>query len=100
MQPSPRGSFLIMAHVNLNQYLQQVEQCNQEGEGDVLAELVSFRHPNVHSPKLQTSDFEVQCQQYLESPYDEMIAAHIRCAGAVAGGDIVDAVKRLLCNHS
>ena len=26
----------------------------------------------------QTPDFEVQCQAYLESPYDEMIAAHIR----------------------
>ena len=26
----------------------------------------------------QSADFEVQCQVYLESPYDEMIAAHIR----------------------
>ncbi|CAI8028612.1 PCI domain-containing protein 2 [Geodia barretti] len=79
-----------MAHMGLNSYLQQVERCIEDADGETLAELVSFRHPHVHSSKLQSPDFESQCQAYLESPYDEMVAAHIRCAGAVRGGDFVD----------
>ena len=39
-------------------------------------ELVSFRHPHVRNPRLQ-DDYEGKCQMYLESPYDEMVAAHI-----------------------
>lgn len=41
-----------------------------------LQELVSFRHPHVQNPRLQ-DDYESKCQMYLESPYDEMVAAHI-----------------------
>ena len=42
----------------------------------LLQELVSFRHPHVQNPRLQ-DDYENKCQMYLESPYDEMVAAHI-----------------------
>jgi hypothetical protein len=41
-----------------------------------MQELVSFRHPHVRNPRLQ-DDYESKCQMYLESPYDEMVAAHI-----------------------
>lgn len=42
----------------------------------LIQELVSFRHPHVRNSRLQ-EDYERQCQMYLESPYDEMVAAHI-----------------------
>ena len=32
---------------------------------------------------LQSADFEAQCELYLESPYDEMVAAHIRSSGTL-----------------
>ena len=41
-----------------------------------MQELVSFRHPHVQNPRLQ-EDYENKCGMYLESPYDEMVAAHI-----------------------
>lgn len=51
---------------------------------------MSFQHPHVHNQKLWV-DFEGQCQNYLDNPYDEMIAAHIRCAMAVSKDDMVEA---------
>uniref|UniRef100_A0A4W3J0D2 PCI domain-containing protein 2 n=1 Tax=Callorhinchus milii TaxID=7868 RepID=A0A4W3J0D2_CALMI len=62
-------------------------------EGDSCAELVSFKHPHVANRRLQLASPEEKCQQILEPPYDEMVAAHLRCTFAVANHDFIEAYK-------
>uniref|UniRef100_A0A3Q3IGY8 PCI domain-containing protein 2 n=1 Tax=Monopterus albus TaxID=43700 RepID=A0A3Q3IGY8_MONAL len=67
-----------MAHITINQYLQQVYEAIDNHEGLFCAELLSFKHPHVANPRLQLASPEEKCQQLLEPPYDEMVAAHLR----------------------
>uniref|UniRef100_A0AAY4EWX0 PCI domain-containing protein 2 n=2 Tax=Denticeps clupeoides TaxID=299321 RepID=A0AAY4EWX0_9TELE len=82
-----------MAHITINQYLQQVLEAIDNRDGSFCAEFLSFKHPHVANPRLQLSNPEEKCQQVLEPPYDEMIAAHLRCTYAVANHDFVEAYK-------
>uniref|UniRef100_A0A671UHK8 PCI domain-containing protein 2 n=1 Tax=Sparus aurata TaxID=8175 RepID=A0A671UHK8_SPAAU len=82
-----------MAHITINQYLQQVYEAIDNHEGSFCAELLSFKHPHVANPRLQLASPEEKCQQLLEPPYDEMVAAHLRCTYAVANHDFVEAYK-------
>ncbi|XP_036413371.1 PCI domain-containing protein 2 [Colossoma macropomum] len=82
-----------MAHITINQYLQQVLEAIDTRDGVFCAELLSFKHPHVANPRLQLSSPEDKCQQVLEPPYDEMVAAHLRCTYAVANHDFVEAYK-------
>ncbi|XP_060754656.1 PCI domain-containing protein 2 [Neoarius graeffei] len=82
-----------MAHITINQYLQQIQEAIDNREGIFSAELLSFKHPHVANPRLQLSSPEDKCQQVLEPPYDEMVAAHLRCTYAVANHDFVEAYK-------
>ncbi|NXU89341.1 PCID2 protein, partial [Xiphorhynchus elegans] len=82
-----------MAHITINQYLQQVQEAIDSRDGQFCAELVSFKHPHVANPRLQLPSPEEKCQQVLEPPYDEMFAAHLRCTYAVGNHDFVEAYK-------
>ncbi|NWR77301.1 PCID2 protein, partial [Centropus unirufus] len=82
-----------MAHVTLNQYLQQVQEGIESRDGHFCAEMVSFKHPHVANPRLQLTSPEDRCQQVLEPPYDEMFAAHLRCTYAVGNHDFIEAYK-------
>ncbi|XP_077153077.1 PCI domain-containing protein 2 isoform X2 [Ranitomeya variabilis] len=82
-----------MAHITINQYLQQVVEVIEEKNGAACSELVSFRHAHIANPRLQLCAPEDKCQQMLEPPYDEMIAAHLRCTYAVSNHDFVEAYK-------
>uniref|UniRef100_A0A8C2KLX6 PCI domain-containing protein 2 n=1 Tax=Cyprinus carpio TaxID=7962 RepID=A0A8C2KLX6_CYPCA len=82
-----------MAHITLNQYLQQVLEAIDSRDGAFCAEMLSFKHPHVANPRLQLSSPEEKCQQLLEPPYDEMVAAHLRCTFAVSNHDFVEAYK-------
>ncbi|KAG8586621.1 hypothetical protein GDO81_005434 [Engystomops pustulosus] len=82
-----------MAHISINQYLQQVAEVIEEKNGNTCAELISFRHAHIANPRLQLSAPEDKCQQMLEPPYDEMFAAHLRCTYAVSNHDFVEAYK-------
>ncbi|XP_066516246.1 PCI domain-containing protein 2 [Hoplias malabaricus] len=82
-----------MAHITINQYLQQVLEAIDTRDGVFCAELLSFKHPHVANPRLQLSSPEDKCQQVLEPPYDEMVAAHLRCTYAVSNHDFVEAYK-------
>ncbi|XP_070712029.1 PCI domain-containing protein 2 [Pempheris klunzingeri] len=82
-----------MAHITINQYLQQVYEAIDSHDGNFCAELLSFKHPHVANPRLQLASPEEKCQQLLEPPYDEMVAAHLRCTYAVANHDFVEAYK-------
>ncbi|RVE75148.1 hypothetical protein OJAV_G00013860 [Oryzias javanicus] len=83
----------VMAHITINQYLQQIYEAIDNHEGSFCAELLSFKHPHVANPRLQLANPEDKCQQILEPPYDEMVAAHLRCTYAVANHDFVEAYK-------
>ncbi|KAK1802935.1 hypothetical protein P4O66_021466, partial [Electrophorus voltai] len=87
------SSRIKMAHITINQYLQQVLEAIDTRDGVFCAELLSFKHPHVANPRLQLSSPEDKCQQVLEPPYDEMVAAHLRCTYAVANHDFVEAYK-------
>ncbi|KAL6115095.1 pcid2 [Pungitius sinensis] len=82
-----------MAHVTINQYLQEVYEAIDNHEGSFCSELLSFKHPHVANPRLQLASPEEKCQQLLEPPYDEMVAAHLRCIYAVSNHDFVEAYK-------
>ncbi|XP_063809191.1 PCI domain-containing protein 2 isoform X1 [Pseudophryne corroboree] len=82
-----------MAHITINQYLQQVSEAIESKNGFSFSDLVSFRHPHIANPRLQLSAPEEKCQQMLEPPYDEMFAAHLRCTYAVSNHDFVEAYK-------
>ncbi|CAH3119191.1 unnamed protein product [Pocillopora meandrina] len=80
-----------MAHMSLEKYLDQVKKGLVSKSGDILAELFSFRHPHIASPRLQLPDAQLQCERWFEPPYDEMVAYHLRAIWAVANGDYVEA---------
>ncbi|XP_020631277.1 PCI domain-containing protein 2-like [Orbicella faveolata] len=80
-----------MAHMSFEQYLDQVEKGLVSKNGDILAELFSFRHPHIASTRLQLPDSQMQCEKWFEQPYDEMVASHLRAVWAVANGDYVEA---------
>ncbi|NXD71444.1 PCID2 protein, partial [Eolophus roseicapillus] len=82
-----------MAHITINQYLQQVQEAIDSRDGQFCAELVSFKHPHVANPRLQLPSPEEKCQQVLEPPYDEMFAAHLRCTYAAGNHDFIEAYK-------
>ncbi|XP_044144321.1 PCI domain-containing protein 2 [Bufo gargarizans] len=82
-----------MAHISINQYLQQVAEVIEEKNGAICAELISFRHAHTANPRLQLAAPEDKCQQMLEPPYDEIFAAHLRCTCAVSNHDFVEAYK-------
>lgn len=82
-----------MAHITINQYLQQVAEAIDSRGGFETGELLSFKHPHVANPRLQLANPEDKCQQVLDPPYDEMVAAHLRCTYAVANHDFVEAYK-------
>uniref|UniRef100_A0AAY4EWX5 PCI domain-containing protein 2 n=1 Tax=Denticeps clupeoides TaxID=299321 RepID=A0AAY4EWX5_9TELE len=74
-------------------YVVDVLEAIDNRDGSFCAEFLSFKHPHVANPRLQLSNPEEKCQQVLEPPYDEMIAAHLRCTYAVANHDFVEAYK-------
>lgn len=45
---------------------------------DILQELLSFQHPHIQNPRLQIQNPESQVQRIFDTPYDELVAAHLR----------------------
>ncbi|KAL8578368.1 PCI domain-containing protein 2 [Nucella lapillus] len=80
-----------MAHVSLNSYLQSVYDAVDNRDGEEAADLLSFRHPHVANTRLQLEKPEGPCQRVLDQPYDEIIAAHLRCCWAVANHNFIEA---------
>uniref|UniRef100_A0AAQ5YBZ1 PCI domain-containing protein 2 n=1 Tax=Amphiprion ocellaris TaxID=80972 RepID=A0AAQ5YBZ1_AMPOC len=97
-------------------FLLQIYEAIDNHDGSFCAELLSFKHPHVANPRLQVrprppsccqrcedthspvfvlqlASPEEKCQQVLEPPYDEMVAAHLRCTYAVANHDFIEAYK-------
>ncbi|XP_014675389.1 PREDICTED: PCI domain-containing protein 2-like [Priapulus caudatus] len=60
-------------------------------DGLLAAEMLSFKHPHISNHRLQVAHPEAQVERYFDSPYDEMVAAHIRCIWAVSNHDFIEA---------
>ncbi|KAJ9576957.1 hypothetical protein L9F63_006483 [Diploptera punctata] len=82
-----------MAHLTLNQYLQQVESAWQNQDGNLLADYLSFRHGHVASSKLQLENPESAVERIIEPPLDEIVAAHLRSVWAINNQDFVEAYR-------
>ncbi|CAL1545782.1 unnamed protein product [Lymnaea stagnalis] len=80
-----------MANTSLNSYLHSVDEAVKQCDSDEAARLLSFRDPHVASPHLQLERADNQCRRVLESPFDEMVAAHLRCCWAVGNHDFAEA---------
>ncbi|KAK2156617.1 hypothetical protein NP493_1954g00026 [Ridgeia piscesae] len=57
----------------------------------MLQQLLSLRHAHVASRHLQLKKPEAQCERWFTAPWDEMVAAHLRCCWALADGNYTEA---------
>ncbi|KAF6038915.1 PCID2 [Bugula neritina] len=70
-----------MAHLTFNSYLAQIRESIDEQDGFLVGPLLSFKHPHISNPRLQTKTPEQKCEQILQQPWDEIVAAHVRAIG-------------------
>ncbi|KAL1480023.1 hypothetical protein MTO96_051383 [Rhipicephalus appendiculatus] len=63
-----------MAHITMNQYLQQVDEALQQGRGKKAAELLSCKHAHSASSRLQVEDPDAAVQRVMDAPWDEVHA--------------------------
>nr|CAD7267217.1 unnamed protein product [Timema shepardi] len=82
-----------MAHVNLNQYLHQIENAWIGKDGDMCSAMLSCRNIHITNTKLQLEKPESSVGRILEPPLDEIVAAHLRCLWAMANKDPVEACR-------
>ncbi|RUS89997.1 hypothetical protein EGW08_002264 [Elysia chlorotica] len=80
-----------MANISLNSYLHVVNEALQNYDSDEAARWLSFRDAHVASHQLQNLRPDQHCRRVLDPPYDEMVAAHIKCCYYVANHDFVEA---------
>jgi len=77
----------------MNLYLSKVSNAWNQGDGELLAELLSFRDSHIANPRLHVPDPEAQVERMLDPPLDEMVAAHVRGCWAWDKGDMLEAYK-------
>lgn len=82
-----------MAHITMNQYLQQVDESLQQGMGKKAAELLSCRHGHVASPRLQIEDPEPAVQRVVDVPWDKVVTQHLRCVYCMNNYEFLEAYK-------
>ena len=80
--------------MTLPQYLSDIADALENRDGVTIAELVSFKHPHAKSAnfiKIPLRDLERYCTEELESPLDEVVAAHVRAVQSVADDNFSEA---------
>ncbi|XP_013417520.1 PCI domain-containing protein 2-like [Lingula anatina] len=77
--------------VALQRLCLKVEESINAKDGLLLGELLSFKHPHIANSRLQLERPEAPCERFFEQPWDELVAAHLRCTWAVANHDFVEA---------
>ena len=82
-----------MTTISMNLYLSKVSNAWNQGDGELLAELLSFRDSHVANPRLHVPDPEAQVERMLDPPLDEMVAAHVRGCWAWDRSDMLEAYK-------
>ena len=82
-----------MTAISMNLYLSKISNAWNQGDGEDLAALLSFRDSHVTNPRLQVPDPEAAVERVLDPPLDEMVAAHVRGCWARDTGDSLEAYK-------
>uniref|UniRef100_T1J4S1 CSN12-like protein n=1 Tax=Strigamia maritima TaxID=126957 RepID=T1J4S1_STRMM len=96
-----------MAHITINQYLTSVNTNSNklddflqfindritEKDGIGAAELLSFKHPHIANGRLQIERPEQVVERIIEPPFEEVIAAHLRCAWSISNHDFIEAYR-------
>lgn len=77
----------------LASYLRHADEAWNAYDGSILASLLSFQDNHVKNPKLQLEFPESIVESALDSPLDELVAAHLRACWAVAKRDFLEAYK-------
>jgi len=80
--------------MTLPQYLSDIADALENRDGITIAKLLSFKHPHsksVNFMKIPLRDLERYCTEELESPLDEVVAAHVRAVQAVADNNFNEA---------
>ncbi|KAH3808356.1 hypothetical protein DPMN_136709, partial [Dreissena polymorpha] len=80
-----------MAQWSLNQYFNVLYDSLQQYDGEKAGELLSFNHPHVANSKLQLENPENLVGRVFESPWDDLVAGHLRCCWAVGNHDFIEA---------
>lgn len=75
--------------MSLTHYLQVLDRCWKNEDGYKIASLVSLRHPNVLISHSDKPDSLVQ--RFLSSPFDELVASHLKCSYSVHMKDFITA---------
>ncbi|KAF0046321.1 hypothetical protein F2P81_002850 [Scophthalmus maximus] len=73
----------VMAHITINQYLQQVYEAIDNHDGSFCAELLSFKHPHVANPRLQAelqNKAKGQPGEMLEKAAEQLMSCFRVCA--------------------
>ncbi|GFS18982.1 PCI domain-containing protein 2-like [Elysia marginata] len=94
LRAEPPERIPAMANISLNSYLHLVNEALQNYDSDEAARLLSFRDAHVASHNLRNPRPDQQCRRVLVPPYDEMVAAHIKCCYYVANHDFAEAYNQ------
>lgn len=80
-----------MAQWSLNQYFNVLYDSLQQYDGEKSGELLSFNHPHVANPRVQLENPESTVARVFEPPWEDIVAAHLRCCWAVGNHDFIEA---------
>ena len=76
------------------QYLADIAEAVENRDGFTVAELTSFKHPHSKSQsfmRIPLRELEGYCAEELESPFDEVVAAHVRAIQAAGDNNYNEA---------
>lgn len=83
-----------MTYLSLSHYLELMDRCWRSNDGPVLASLVSLRHDHVNNKNFLLDRPETMVQKFMSTPFDEIVAHHLRCIYALHYDDFREAYQR------
>lgn len=83
-----------MAHnINLNDYLNRVNNAHYNQDGDAVAALLSFRQPHVMSHRLNAEKPDRAVANIIYAPMDEVVLAHLKVVMWYHRGNVLEMWK-------
>ncbi|KAG8181804.1 hypothetical protein JTE90_001460 [Oedothorax gibbosus] len=83
-----------MSGLSLKQYLNELDDVLQAGEGESVSECLSIQHDHAASSKVYSApNVESTVKKRFDQPWDEVIILHIRCLQEIHRDNFVEAFK-------
>ncbi|GFY35286.1 uncharacterized protein TNCV_5046601 [Trichonephila clavipes] len=82
-----------MSSLSLNQYLNEMEDFLQHGNGEKSAEYLSIQHPHATNSRIYNSNPESSIRRIFEPPWDDLVFYHIKCLLEISKGNYTEAYK-------